>query len=170
MGGIKASRFGSVGIRILFALLMPATLFVTVYGSWDCWRHGQRLVACFQAGLFVVWFLLMELALRDGPLVYLTEEGVWVRVWLRKRFYPWTQILQAGILYRPNYRGDRNWPCLLLPGGSKLREQDRYFHLRNYGRVVWIHNSPEVLEFVKAHYGALDFDLSRKPDEWGRIV
>lgn len=161
-GGMKASRYGSVAIRIMFGLLMPAALFATLYGGWDCWRHGQRFAACFLAGLLVGWFLIMELALRDGPLVYLTEEGVWVRVWFRRRFCPWSELVQAGIVHRPTYRGDRNWLCLLLPGGSPMRENDGTFVYRNYGRIVWIYKSAEILDYISGKYGPLDFDLSRQ--------
>lgn len=158
---VNASRFGSVAIRVMFGILTPPMAVVSLWGARDTFRQGMILVVVFLFFLLPIWLLLMDLALRDGPLVRLTEEGVWVRVWLRKRFYPWAQILQAGILYRSNYRGDRNWLFLLLPGGSAMGEKDRTFVYRNYGRIIWIHKSAEVLDYLSDHYGQLDFDKSK---------
>lgn len=161
--GINASRFGSVAIRILFGFLTPPMAVACLWGGWDTLCQGQLLAAAIIFALLLIWLFLMDVALRDGPRVYLTEEGVWVRVMFRRQFYPWSEIVQVGIIHRPTYKGDRNWPFLLLPGGSPMGENDKTFVYRNYGRIVWIHRSAEVLEFVTAHYGLLDFDKSVDP-------
>lgn len=159
--GMNASRFGSVAIRVLFGILTPVAAAASLWGAWDTYRQGMILGAVYLSFLLPGWLLLMDVALRDGPLVRLTEEGVWVRVWFRKRFCPWSEIVQAGILHRPTYKGDRNWLFLLLPGGSPMGKKDRTFVYRNYGRIIWIHKSAEVLDYLSDHYGPLDFDRSK---------
>lgn len=159
--GMNASRYGSLAIRVVFGILTPPMAVACLWGVWDTFRQGQLLVAGIVFALLPMWLFLMDFALRDGPLVHLTEEGVWVRVWLRKGFYPWSRIVQAGIVHRPSYRGDRNWLCLLLPGGSPMGEKDGSFVYRNYGRIVWIRKSAEILDCVADHYGALDFDRTK---------
>lgn len=159
---MNASRYGSVALRVMFGVLTPLCVVESAWVSWSAFREGPAFLGVFMIGLLIFWLWLTDFALRDGPRVHLTEEGVRVRFLFRQHFCPWSEIAQAGIVYRSTYRGDRNWPCLLLPGGSPMGEKDSTFIFRNYGKIAWIRNSPEVLDFVRAHYGELDFDQSRR--------
>jgi len=129
-------------------------------GLWDTIREGQLLAVLILITFCIAWIFLVLYVLCEAPRVWLAEEGIWVCMFFRKRFYSWDEILQAGIVFRLFAKGERNWTCLLLPGGSPRKQKDRTFLLRNLGRIVWITDSPEVLACVEKYYGPWDFDLS----------
>ena len=89
----------------------------------------------------------------------LTEEGVYVRFFIRKRFYAWKDIQQAGILLR---NGKQSFYELILvkPGGAlrKEGEGETRFILRNLFRLIHIPCREPLLHYIKSCYGPLDFD------------
>lgn len=88
----------------------------------------------------------------------LTEAGVYVRHFLRKRFYAWTGIKQAGVLWRHASKGRYLELILVKPGGSLRKEGDEMFLWRNAFRLIHIPYSEQLLHYVISYYGPLDFD------------
>lgn len=88
----------------------------------------------------------------------LTEEGVYVRHFVRKRFYAWKDIKQAGILWRNTSKGSYLQLILVKPGGSLRKEGDEMFLWRNAFRLIHIPYSEPLLQYVISCYGPLDFD------------
>lgn len=106
-------------------------------------------------------YFLYDYCLRQIAWGEMTEEGVFHRVLFRKQFYPWSDFLQAGILWRTGRNPYRyNDLVLLKPGGSKRKYRDRFFLLRNSRRLIHIPCTAEFKTYVIRHYGPLDFDLS----------
>ena len=115
--------------------------------------------------LAVFWSIIANMILRSCPSVELTAEGITVRVLIKKQFYKWTDIKQAGILYRFGRGIWYNQMVLLKGNGSCRRYQDKTFLLRNIGRVIPMEATPKIREFVISCYGPLDFDLSDGKEE-----
>lgn len=113
-------------------------------------------------------FSVIFTGLLFGQLVYgwyetaagkITDEGVYVRFFIRKRFYAWEDIQQAGILLR---NGKQSFYELILvkPGGSlrKEGEGETRFILRNLFRLIHIPYREPLFHYIKSCYGPLDFD------------
>ncbi len=143
---IWISLFAVVGILFLPAMLLTAVSDLT---------FGLFFV------LFnLVWYLILYLCFTRCPVIEMTEEGVFVRVLFRRRFYPWTDIFQAGVLWYPGW-AYCNRLVLLPRGGSPRRHRDKTFVFRNLFRLIWIPQcTPKVMDYIRIHYGPLDFDCS----------
>lgn len=156
------NKFISVLFRLFFGLFSCLWLFamvvITVYGlgsgTLESWTAAV-LAAAFCAFLLVMYLPLVETAPGE-----LTAEGIYVRVFLLRRFYPWDSIRQAGVLWRMGRGMHYNELVLLKPGGSPRKYRDRLFVLRNRFRLIHLGDSPALREYVIRHYGPLDFDLS----------
>ena len=111
---------------------------------------------CFTPGLFTLMPLSAQYQSTPGEL---TEEGVYVRHFLIRRFYPWSDIIQAGILRR-NTKGMPQEIILVKSGGSPRKPGDLtgLFLLRNLFRLIHIPDEPELIDFVTAHLGPLAYD------------
>lgn len=107
---------------------------------------------CFAPGVFTLMPLSAQYQSAPGEL---TEEGVYVRHFLIRRFYPWSRIIQAGILRR-NTKGMPHEIILVKPG-----EHDTLFLLRNLFRLIHIPDETELIDFVTAHLGPLAYDQRR---------
>ena len=94
------------------------------------------------------------------PRVDLQPQGICVKWWFRTRFYSWNAICQAGVsCFVP--RGYYINRLTLVPDGcSKRKYRDWLFHLRNFGKLIYIPYTPQTRNFVIAHYGPLDFNLA----------
>ena len=103
---------------------------------------------------------MLALFLYEYPNVSLNEQGVRVKWWLRTRFYPWGDIRQAGIIcfYPRGYYVNRL--VLFRTGCSKRGYRDFLFHLKNFGKLIYIPAKPDSINFVRSCYGPLDFDLT----------
>ena len=111
---------------------------------------------CFVPGLFTLMPLSAQYQSAPGEL---TEEGVYVRHFLIRRFYPWSRIIQAGILRR-NTKGMPQEIILVKSGGSPRKPGDLtgLFLLRNLFRLIHIPDEPELIDYVTAHLGPLAYD------------
>lgn len=89
----------------------------------------------------------------------LTPEGVYVRHFFIRRFYPWSEIVQAGILKR-HVKGIPHEIILVKPGGSprKSGDSDTLFLLRNPFRLIHIPDDQELVDYITTHYGPLAYD------------
>ena len=87
-----------------------------------------------------------------------TEDGVYVRHFIRKRFYAWKDIRQAGILWRHASKGSYLELILVKPGGSLRKEGDEMFLWRNAFRLIHIPYREKLVHYVISCYGPLDFD------------
>ena len=119
-------------------------------------------VAFWWLGAFAIW---NELAPGE-----LTPEGVYVRGMFRKRFYPWSSIRQAGVLWCQGRGIQYNEIVLLKSSGSPRRYRDRWFLLRNPFKVIHIPCKEEIKQYIIKHYGPLDFDLSDGRSEQSVVV
>lgn len=117
----------------------------------------------------VICSAVICIMLQSMPVVTLSPDGVCVRKLFRKRFYPWTQFKQAGVLYRIG-RGflhdigmeDRyNEIVLLKSNGSPLEPNNvTIFLMKNIGKTIHVPYSPEAKSYIIQHYGPLDFDYT----------
>ena len=111
--------------------------------------------------LIVVFFFCIPLSAKyQSASGELTEEGVYVRHYFVRRFYAWSEIRQAGILYRTSKGGEYYDIILVKPGGSPRKPGDLtgLFFLRNLFRLIHIPDEPELINFVTAHLGPLAYD------------
>lgn len=120
--------------------------------------------------LTVLWAFLICCFLRLVPVVELKEDGIYYRVIFQKRFYPWSAIKQAGILWSMGRYGMTNDLVVLKPGGSKRRYKDKTFLLRNMGKLIHIELTEDNISLIRRYYGPLDFDLSNGRDEASIVV
>lgn len=106
------------------------------------------------------------------PKVILDYEGVTIQIF-RKKTYLWKDILQAG-----RYYSNRKEPAamffrlvLVLPGGSLKRPgEDFSFLERNCFKAAVMPNEPNILEFIRARYGQLDFDDYDQVSEFDKKI
>ena len=116
-------------------------------------------VIWFYVGLCLAVSAYAVLLAYTWPEVILTETGVSVRAMRKKRFYPWADIRQAGVLFLPGWLMP-HWRLFLVPSdGSMWRDGDKTFLIRNITKLIWVPDNEETRGFVAAHYGPLDFDL-----------
>ena len=135
-----------------------------IFGAAD---FGSRLLLLAVLAFWWVGNLYLWNELATGEL---TPEGVYVRMLFRRRFYPWGSIRQAGVLWCQG-RGMRyNEIVLLKTGGSPRRYRDRWFEVRNFFKIIHIPCNSATKQYVIAHYGPLDFDLSDGRPEQSIVV
>ena len=119
--------------------------------------------------LGIFWLFLVWLWQEDAP-GEMNPEGVYVRVFIRRRFYPWSSIRQAGILWRLG-RGCRyNEIILLKQNGFRRGYRDGGFLARNLFKIIHIPYTEAARAYIVAHYGPLDFDLSDGRSEQSQLV
>lgn len=138
------------GLLILVAVPLAAIEYAITISEGIFMTAAYAIVA-------VIVFLTIHLT---WPKIVMTGQGVTVHKLGRKRFYAWTDIQQAGILYRQPGGRKYNELVLLKPGGSKRGFRDKSFDRRNFGRIIYIEVTDGIRRFVVKHYGPLDFDLS----------
>ena len=152
-GNDLSSRIG----RFLFGLLMLTfclgLIGVALDEGKDFSEYGIFSVIISAALLLIFFYSKYETATGE-----LTEEGVYVRHFLRKRFYAWSDIKQAGILWRNASKSSYLQLILVKPGGSLRKEGDEMFLWRNAFRLIHIPYSEQLLHYVISCYGPLDFD------------
>ena len=166
------NRFISFLFRLVFSLFSGVWLFILAVMMIYGWREGDLELGAIVlvAGAFCGALVLMYRILTDVATGELTNEGIHIRVFLLRRFYPWDSIRQAGVLWRMGRGWRYNDLVLLKPGGSPRRYRDWSFSLRNCFRLICLGDSPALREYVIRHYGPLDFDLSDGRSESSTIV
>lgn len=155
-------RFNSGPVQRFFRFLFFGLFSWFVIAFWCTFLQGIRMGIlewqfCFAPTVFTLGLLCAKYQSASGEL---TEEGVYVRHFLLRRFYPWSDILQAGILKRKNVRGELCELIMVKPGGSPRKAGDAtlLFTLRNFFRLIHIPDDPELVDYVTAHHGPLAYD------------
>ena len=116
--------------------------------------------------LIVVFFFCIPRSVKyQSASGEVTPEGVYVRHYFVRRFYAWSEIRQAGILYRTGKGGGYYDIVLVKPGGSPRKPGDLtgLFLLRNLFRLIHIPDEPELIDYITACFGPMAYDQrSRK--------
>ena len=117
--------------------------------------------------LALVYGCLIQMAGRVlFPYYELLPEGVVVRRFIKKHFYPWTQIPQVGILdMRRSYNNLGMYPTaifIFLPGYKpdmlRKKEHRGYFSQRYQFYSISLKDKEEYRAFLNAYYGPFDFE------------
>lgn len=127
----------------------------------------------FLAVLFVFYLIgwtMFGSMLRQCPVIILDEDGVRERVLFVSRSYRWQELKQAGVLWQCGRGCFYNEIILLKPGGSPRRYKDKTFVIRNAGNLIHIPYSEAAREYVRKHYGPLDFDLYNGQPEQSTVI
>ena len=142
------SYFGMGGFLGVLSLILPFT------------NPAFPAVGVFAllGGLFMV-----VIGVFSRPYVVLDPKGVTYRRLLRKKFYPWNEIVQVGIRNTKATKGPVEYLFVLvivIPGPY------RHPLLRDAFQSLLVPNQPEIRKFVAAHYGPLDFDDTDTLNNW----
>ena len=139
-----------MGLFVGFTGLLSLILFCSFF-----WGVLMGIVEwpCLVVGFFFCIPLSAKYQSASGEL---TPEGVYVRHYFVRRFYAWSEIRQAGILFRRG-KGGGNYDIILVKPG----EHDTLFLLRNLFRLIHIPDETEFIDFVIAHLGPLAYDQRR---------
>ncbi len=150
----------SIGER-LFKYLFFAVYSVFLFGLCCTFYQGVAMGIpewdlCFALVIFAFAIPCTQYQSAPGEL---TPEGVYVRHFLTRRFYPWSEILQAGILKR-HVKGMPHEIILVKSGGSprKPGDNESLFLLRNPFRLIHIPDDQELVDYITTHYGPLAYD------------
>lgn len=111
----------------------------------------------------------------EFPDAVLSDAGVSYRFLFRRHFLPWQEFIQAGICLFENKKAGgivlKSYKlALLLPGGTRKWPGMRFPQRANRRKVVYLPDTPEIRDFVIAHYGLLDFDESADPKGYSIVV
>lgn len=111
----------------------------------------------------------------EFPDAVLSDAGVLYRFLFRRHFLPWQEFIQAGICLFENKKAGgvviKSYKLgLLLPNGIPKRPGLRFPQRVNRMNVVYLPDTPEIRDFVIAHYGLLDFDESADPRGFSIVV
>ena len=143
-----------MGLFVGFTGLLSLILFCSFF-----WGVLMGIVEwpCLIVGFFCCIPLSAKYQSASGEL---TPEGVYVRHYFVRRFYAWSEIRQAGILYRTSKGGEYYDIILVKPGGSPRKPGDLtgLFLLRNLFRLIHIPDEPELIDYVTTHLGPLAYD------------
>lgn len=163
-----AHRFVRRMIGVCTLIVNGVVAFLLVMPS----ENDEEIVKCVPFFLLMLafWWYIAVSGFYETAFVELSDEGIFVRVLLKKQFYQWSEIPQAGIAWRAGGKGDPNWFVILLPGGSPRKHKDITFFLRNTTKLIRLPRTSEVRQYVIAHYGPLDFDLSDGQPEQSIVV
>ena len=157
---MNASRSGSLLLRTVLMICTSIVVIAVMFAVWQTVNTGQLAVTLFLLAFLACWILLFLYCLQEVPRVWLSEEGVRTRIIFGIRFYPWSEVQQAGILYRMGRGVWYNDLVILGSNGLPRRYKDKTFLIRNLGNTIHLSASREIRDFVIKHYGSLDFDLS----------
>ena len=108
----------------------------------------------------ILWLYLMVAAFYSMAAVTLSDEGVFVRVFVRTKHYSWDKIVQAGVFWRARKYGHYNDLVLLPKTGVPGDHRKIAFMFKNQFHLIHIPYTPEALAYVLTRYGPLDFDHS----------
>ena len=151
-------KLGRVIWITLWCLWQAILLLLAVGAVLEHEGHERLLVLLLNSTVSTgfIWIVLSSI-----PAVTLTPNGVYVRLWFRKRFYPWSQIQQACVLDCVSGLNHYIQIVLLKSGGSPLNpEKRKFFLVKNIGKTIPVTYSPEAKSYIIAHYGELAFDYT----------
>ena len=152
--------FGALGVALAaYGVVMGVRM-----GSWVT-IMGMILFGLIFVAVFGV----------EYPYAALNEAGVAYRFVFQRRFLPWQEFIQAGICLFENKKAGgvviKSYKLgLLLPSGTPKRPGLRFPQRVNRMKVVYLPDTPEIRDFVIAHYGLLDFDEQADPRGFGIVV
>ena len=143
-----------MGLFVGFTGLLYVILFCSFF-----WGVLMGIVEwpCLVVGFFFCIPLSAKYQSASGEL---TPEGVYVRHYFVRRFYAWSEIRQAGILFRRG-KGGGNYDIILVKSGGSPRKPGDLtglFFQRNLFRLIHIPDEPELIDYVTAHLGPLAYD------------
>lgn len=101
-----------------------------------------------------------------------SEAGIRVGSEGRKRFYPWDQVMQAGI-FMVSYQNTVSPYLAFTFAGGRPRTHGQKLHswrVRNRKTSLYVPASEPLRALVLRHYGPLDFDLSNGGPEQSTVV
>ena len=154
-----SSRLTRLSLFILLGIFLSRYLPI--------FRHGVKLLENWYLILLPLLFIyaITLFLFRSAP-AELTEEGVYVRWFLCKHFYPWQSIRQALVL-KSRYRNMEQDLVLVPRYGSprKAGERDTLFHLRNHFRLIYLPASAELIGYVRSVYGSPICDRQTRNEE-----
>ena len=128
------------------------------FGFWML-LEGELIGALFILYAFC-WLYFMMVAFYSMASVTLSNEGVFVRVFIKTNQYPWNEIIQAGVIWRRIRYSYYNELVLLPKTGIPGDPQDTLYMFRNQFHLIRLPCTPDAISFVCSHYGSLDFDYS----------
>ena len=111
-----------------------------------------------------------------APRAYFSEDGVYIKYFIRKKFYPWGNIQEALVLEmkaRTRYSIETYYRFFLLTSeGTQWRPGDteKTYRRRNRGKLLQIPLTKESREYVKKYHGKLFFDESHGKKILWRMV
>lgn len=152
-GNDLSSRIGRFLLGLIMLVFCLGSIEVVLDKNTDFSEYGIFSIVISAALLVIFIYSKYETATGE-----LTEDGVYVRHFIRKRFYAWTDIKQAGIFWRNASKGSYLELILVKPSGSPRKEGDEMFLWRNAFRLIHIPCSEPLLHYVISCYGPLDFD------------
>ena len=152
--------------------------------------HGLLLALYFQAPeeeLTIVTYVGMLLLSSLGccwvfvgyysaPRAFFSEEGVYIQRFIRRRFFPWSDIQEAVVLEqnaRSRYGIDTYYRFFLLTSkGTQWRPGDteKTYRQRNRRNLLHIPLTNESREYVRKYYGKLFIDEAHGKKILWRLV
>ena len=148
-------RFGNdLSSRIERALICVFTLLLTVGIIGSVIEGNADDISLIVVLLLFYWMIYGWYENSSGTL---TEEGIYVRHFIIKRFYRWSDIRQVGIVHRQG-RHSYYEIVLVKPCGSLRTPETKAFLFRNQFRLIHIPYSEPIRHNIIASYGKLDFD------------
>ena len=118
------------------------------------------LIGLLIAVFAVFWIYLVLVAFYSMAAVTLSDEGVFVRVFVRTKHYSWGEIVQAGVFWRARKYGHYNDLVLLPKTGVPGDHRKTAFMFKNQFHLIHLPYTPDALAYVLSHYGPLNFDHS----------
>lgn len=146
-GNDHSSRIGRGLICVLTLLLTVGIIGSVIEGSTD--DISLIVVLLLFYSMIYGWY--------ENSSGTLTEEGIYVRHFIIKRFYRWSDIRQVGIVHRQG-RNSYYEIVLVKPCGSLRTPETKAFLFRNQFRLIHIPYSEPIRHYIIASYGKLDFD------------
>ena len=157
-----------------FWLTMHAMLAVVFFQSPEEEKRmvvyiGMLLISSFFSFFVVLWYY-------TAPRAYFSEDGVYIKHFIRKKFYPWGDIQEALVLEmkaRTRYGIQTYYRFFLLTAeGTQWRPGDteKTYRRRNRGKLLQIPLTKESREYVKKYYGKLFIDESHGKKILWRLV
>lgn len=138
--------------RWLLLMFGVIFIFVLIYSG----NRGDW----FELAVAIVMLYVLFYGKYEAAIGELTEEGVYVRHFLVRRFYRWEDIRQAGVFLRQG-RNSYYEIILVKPHGFVYKQGKTGFLFRNQFRLVHIPYDPVILHYIILCYGKLDFDQQR---------
>jgi hypothetical protein len=146
-GNDLSSKIGRILISIFMLLLSAGIIGIVIEGN----------IGDYSLVVAPILFYVMIYGWYETASGTLTEEGIYIRHFIIKRFYRWSDIRQVGIVHRQG-RHSYYEIVLVKPCGSLRTPETKGFLFRNQFRLIHITYSEPVRLYIISCYGKLDFD------------